>query len=181
MERAMAAKSEHTEVPGGGHKFPPLQTETYASQLVWLALTFVVLYMLMSRIALPRIDSIIADRRQRIDSDLAEAKRLKDESDAALAAYDKSLADARSRAQALASAAREKEAAAAESARKALDTKLNAKVADAEKVIATRRSDAMANVKGIAVEAAAAIVQRLTGSAPAGSEIEIAVTDVLKR
>ena len=95
----MAAKNQHTEVPGGGHKFPPLQTETYASQLLWLALTFVGLYLLMSRIALPRIGSIIADRRQRIEGDFAEAERLKRESDAALAGYEKSLADARGRAQ----------------------------------------------------------------------------------
>jgi len=177
----MAAKNGHTEVPGGGHKFPPLQIETYASQLVWLALTFIALYLLMSRIALPRVGMIIANRRQRIDGDLNEAKRLKNESDAALAAYEKSLADARSRAQALASETREKEAVAAAAARKALDATLNAKIADAERVIAARRSDAMANVKGIAVDAAAAIVQRLTGSAPSGAAVETAVADVLKR
>jgi len=172
---------EHVPSSGHGSGFPPFQKETFASQLVWIVLIFVALYLLMSRIALPRIDSIIASRRQRIEGDLAEAKRLKDESDAALAAYEKSLADARVRAQALASESREKEAAAAEAARKALDARLNAKIADAEKAIAARRSDAMAHVQGIAVEAAAAIVQRLIGSAPGGREVETAVADVLKR
>jgi len=177
----MAAKNEHTEVPGGGHKFPPLQIETYASQLLWLALTFVALYLLMSRVALPRIGSIIEDRRQRIASDFAEAERLKAESDAASVAYEKSLADARGRAQALANETREREAKAAESARKALDAKLNAQIGEAEKTIAARRSAAMTNVQGIAVDAAAAIIERLTGSAPAGREVEAAVVDVLKR
>jgi F-type H+-transporting ATPase subunit b len=177
----MAAKNEHTEVPGGGHKFPPLQIETYASQLLWLALTFVALYLLMSRVALPRIGSIIEDRRQRIASDFAEAERLKAESDAASVAYEKSLTDARGRAQALANETREREAKAAESARKALDAKLNAQIGEAEKTIGARRSAAMTNVQGIAVDAAAAIVERLTGLAPAGREVEVAVADVLKR
>jgi F-type H+-transporting ATPase subunit b len=177
----MAAKNEHTEVPGGGHKFPPLQIETYASQLLWLALTFVGLYLLMSRVALPRIGSIIEDRRQRIASDFAEAERLKAESDAASVAYEKSLADARGRAQALANETREREAKAAESARKALDAKLNTQIGEAEKTIGARRSAAMTNVQGIAVDAAAAIVERLTGLAPAGREVEAAVVDVLKR
>jgi F-type H+-transporting ATPase subunit b len=177
----MAAKNGHTEVPGGGHKFPPLQIETYASQLIWLTLAFVALYLLMSRVALPRIGSIIEDRRQRIASDFAEAERLKAESDAASAAYEKSLADARGRAQALANETREREAKAAESARKTLDAKLNTQIAEAEKTIAARRLAAMTNVKGIAVDAAAAIVQRLTGSAPASRDVEAAVVDVLKR
>jgi F-type H+-transporting ATPase subunit b len=177
----MAAKNGHTEVPGGGHKFPPLQIETYASQLIWLTLAFVALYLLMSRVALPRIGSIIEDRRQRIASDFAEAERLKAESDAALAAYEKSLTDARGRAQALANETREREAKAAESARKTLDAKLNTQIAEAEKTIAARRSAAMTNVQGIAVDAAAAIVERLIGLAPAGREVEAAVVDVLKR
>jgi len=177
----MAAKDGHTEVPGGSHKFPPLQVETYASQLVWLALTFVALYLLMSRVALPRIGSIIADRKQHIEGDFADAERLKKDADAALAAYETSLAEARNRAQALASETRAREAAAAESARKALDAKLNATIADAEKTIAGRRSAAMTNVQGIATDAATAIVQRLTGAAPASREVEAAVADVLKR
>jgi F-type H+-transporting ATPase subunit b len=183
----MAPKSKQIEtmehVPpaehGGG--FPPFQKETFASQLLWITLAFVGLYLLMSRVALPRIGSIIEDRKQRIASDFAEAERLKAESDAASVAYEKSLADARGRAQALASETREREAKAAESARKALDAKLNTQIGEAEKTIAARRSAAMVNVQGIATDAAVAIVERLTGSAPASREVEAAVADVLKR
>jgi len=183
----MAPKSKQIEtmehVPASEHGggFPPFQKDTFASQLIWITLAFVALYLLMSRVALPRIGSIIEDRRQRIASDFAEAERLKAESDAALVAYEKSLADARGRAQALANETREREAKAAESARKALDAKLNTQIGEAEKTIAARRSAAMTNVQSIAVDAAAAIVERLTGSAPAGREVEAAVVDVLKR
>ena len=87
----MANETAHTgtsvEVPGSGHAraFPPFDKQTFPSQLLWLTVTFVALYLLMSRIALPRIDSILQRRRQRIAGDLAEAQRLKGESDAAIA------------------------------------------------------------------------------------------------
>ena len=70
----MANETAHTEVPAGGQvKFPPFDKQTFPSQLFWLTLTFVALYLLMSRIALPRIDSILERRRARIAGDLAEA------------------------------------------------------------------------------------------------------------
>src|SRR5215470_2675109 len=187
LEPTMAPKSKQIEttehVPASEHGggFPPFNKDTFASQLLWITLAFVGLYLLMSRVALPRIGSIIEDRKQRIASDFAEAERLKAESDAASVAYEKSLADARGRAQALANETREREAKAAESARKALDAKLNAQIGEAEKTIAARRSAAMTNVRGIATDAAAAIVERLTGSAPASRQVEAAVADVLKR
>jgi len=165
----------------GGHKFPPLQAETYASQIFWLAVIFVALYLLMARIALPRVGGILENRQQHIDGDLVEAKRLKDSSDAAIAAYEKALADARGRAQALANETREKYAAEAEAARKSLDTTLNERIAEAERTIATRRTAAMTNVQDIAVETAAAIVERLIGSAPSKADVSKSVADVLKR
>ena len=179
----MAAKGgAHTEVPGGGKKeFPPFQADTFVSQLVWLVLIFGALYLLMARLALPRIDGIMQARRQRIDAAFAHAKRYRDEADAAIAAYEKSLAEARGRAQALANETRERYAAEAAAARKALDATLNARIAEAEEVIAAKRIAAMANVKDIASEAAAVIVERLIGSRPAGADIAGAVADALKR
>jgi F-type H+-transporting ATPase subunit b len=173
----------HTEAPGGPHKgaFPPFQKETFASQLLWLAVTFVLLYVLMSKVALPRIGGILAARTARIEGDLADAQRLKAESEAALAAYEKSLADARNRAQTIAGETRDKLHAQAEVRRKALEGELNAKLADADKQIAGTKAAAMANVRGIAVDAAAAIVERLIGTAPAGPAVEAAVDTALKR
>jgi F-type H+-transporting ATPase subunit b len=176
----MAAQKTGTEHPSK-QDFPPFQKDTFASQLVWLVLIFALLYLLMSRIALPRIGGIMDARRQAVEGDLAEARRLKDSSDAAIAAYEKALADARGRAQALANETREQYAREADEARKALDATLNARIAESEQAIATRRTAAMANVQDIAVETAAAIVERLLGSAPAGGDVSRAVADALKR
>jgi F-type H+-transporting ATPase subunit b len=168
-------KSEH------GRGFPPFDAQTFPSQLFWLTTAFVALYLLMSRIALPRVASILDARRQRIEGDLGEAQRLKDASDAAIAAHEKALAEARSRAQTLANETREKAAAAAEARRKEVDAKLNAHIAEAEKTIAATRSAAMANVHRIASDTVPAIVERLTGIAPASEDVAQAVSNVLKR
>jgi F-type H+-transporting ATPase subunit b len=170
----------HTEVPPKGH-FPPFQVDTFASQLFWFAIAFVALYVIISRLAIPRVGGIIDARRQSVEGDLAEAKRLKDSSDAAIAAYEKALADARNRAQALANETREKYAKEAETARKQLDEMLNARIAAAEQAIGTRRTAAMANVQDIAVETAAAIVERLTGNSPTKDDVAKAVAGTLKR
>src|SRR5215510_14017322 len=171
------------EVPASEHGagFPPFNAETAASQWLWLALALIALYLLMSGIAWPRIGSILEARRQRIQDDLAEAQRFKDASDAAIAAHEKALAEARGRAQALANETRAKAAAAAEARRKEVDAKLNARIAEAEKTIAGTRSAAMGNVRSLASEAAGAIVERLTGIAPAGEEVTEAVSKALKR
>src|SRR5829696_6796148 len=124
MAQKEAKQVESLEhVPAGEHGggFPPFAKETFASQLLWFALVFVALYLLMSRVALPRVGAILEQRRGRIDGDLAEAQRLKDESDAAIEAYQKALADARNRAQALANETRQRAAEDAEVNRKRLD------------------------------------------------------------
>jgi F-type H+-transporting ATPase subunit b len=167
----------------GGHKgpFPPFNSETYVSQLVWLVLTFVTLYVVMSKIALPRVGGIIAARQGRIAADLAEAQRLKEESEAATVAYEKVLADARNNAQGIAAKNRDKLMAAAEERRKATEARLNSRLEEAEKTIAGTKSAAMGNVKTIATEAASAIVLRLTGSAPDEKAVDAAVADALKQ
>jgi len=175
------ATTSHTEVPSGGKpQFPPFAKDTFASQIVWLVITFVALYLLISRIAIPRIAGIIDERAKRIDADFAEAKRAKDESEAALAAYEKALADARNRAQTIGTEIRDKLHAEAEEKRKTLETQLNAQLAEAEKTIAATKTAAMTNVRGIAVDAAAAIVERLIGITPPALTVAAAVDDALK-
>ena len=172
---------EHIPAKEHGKGFPPFNPETFASQLLWLVLVFAALYLLMSRLALPRVGAIMAARRERVEGDLDAARKLKEESDAAIAAYEKGLADARGRAQALANETREKYAAEAEARRKALDATLNAKIADAEKAIAAQKTAAMGQVNDIAVDAASAIVERLIGQAPDKQGVAGAVADALKR
>jgi F-type H+-transporting ATPase subunit b len=160
--------------------FPPFQKDTFASQLVSLLIAFVALYLIVSRIALPRVGSVIDDRQNAIDGDLAEAQKLKDASDGALKAYESELAAARSRAQAIGAETREKLSAASEAERTTLEQRLSVKLADAEKTIASTRESAMSNVRGIAADAAAAIVQRLTGVLPDGNAVNSAVDASLK-
>lgn len=183
MAQSNAESAGSVEVPASEHGagFPPFNSHTFASQLLWLALLFVALYVLMSRVALPRVGSILEARHRHIDADLAEAQRFKDASDAAIAAHETALADARGRAQALANETRAKAAAAADARRKQVDAKLHDRIREAEKAIAVTRSSAMANLRGMAVEAAGAIVERLTGVTPASEEVGQAVTKVLKR
>jgi F-type H+-transporting ATPase subunit b len=170
----------HTEAEGGKHTFPPFQKDTFASQLVSLVIAFVALYLIVSRIALPRVGGLLEARQKAIESDLAGAQRLRDESDAALKAYESELAAARSRAQAIGTETREKLNAASDAERKTLEQRLAVKLAEAEKTIAATRTSAMGNVRGIAAEAAAAIVQRLTGIAPSGKSVDAAVNASLK-
>jgi F-type H+-transporting ATPase subunit b len=171
----------HTEADGG-HKapFPPFQKDTFASQLVSLAIAFVALYLIVSRIALPRVGSLLDERQNAIEGDLTEAQRLKEQSDSELKAYETELAAARSRAQAIGAETREKLNAASEAERRTLEERLSHKLADAEKTIALTREKAMSNVRGIAADAAAAIVQRLTGVLPDGKSVERAVDVSLK-
>jgi len=176
------AENTHTEVPGGhGKGFPPFQKETFASQLFWLVIAFVLLYVLMSKIALPRVGSIIDARRSRIDGDLAAANELKTSADTAMAAYEKSLTEARGRAQTIGNETRDRLNAEAEKSRKALDEQLNVKLAEAEKTIAATKTAAMSNVRSIATDAASAIVTRLIGTAPADTAVASAIDSVLKR
>jgi F-type H+-transporting ATPase subunit b len=171
----------HTEAEGGhGGGFPPFESNTFASQLVSLAIAFVALYLIVSRIALPRVGSVIDARQNAIEGDLAEAQKLKDASAAALKAYETELASARSRAQAIGNETREKLNAASETERKKLEDQLSVKLAQAEKTIAATRETAMSNVRGIAADAASAIVQRLTGVLPDGRAVKRAVDASLK-
>lgn len=171
----------HTGADGGHGGFPPFDSGTYASQLLWLAVAFVLLYVLLSRVALPRIAAIFAARQSRIAADLAEASRLKAEADAAGAAYEKALAEARARAQAMTGEVRDRLAVEAEHNRYALEERLAARLAEADKAITAAKTAAMAQVRDIAVETAAAIVRRLIGVSASAPAVAKAVDDVLQR
>lgn len=176
----MAAQHSGTEAHGGPKApFPPFNKETFASQVFWLVIAFVALYVLLSRMALPRVASIFAERKQKLEADLATAAKAKADSEAAIASYEKALADARAKAQALASETKQQFANEAEDKKKKLEADLAKKLADAEKQIETTRKNAMANVRGIAVDTAASIVEKLTGTAPAKPSVEKAVDAAL--
>ncbi|MDQ8730397.1 F0F1 ATP synthase subunit B' [Bradyrhizobium sp. LHD-71] len=178
--QAATTTTTSTEASHAKGGFPPFQTDTFASQLVSFAIAFVLLYWIVSKLALPRVGGIIAARQGAIDGDLAEAQRLKNESDAALKAYETELATARANAQAIGSEIRDKLTKQADLERKQLEDRLAAKLADADKSIATTRAAAMGNVRSIATEAAAAIVHRLSGVTADVQAVKSAIDTTLK-
>ena len=170
----VAAADQHA---AGGHNFPPFDPSTFAPQVIWLAISFGALYLIMSRVALPRVASVLAERRERIQRDLAEAERLKAETDAALAAYEKSLADARGKAQSLAKDMRDKVASEMDSERRRVDDANAAKLAETEARIADTKVRALANVDQLAAETASAIVERLIGQSVGADDIRQAIAE----
>jgi F-type H+-transporting ATPase subunit b len=171
---------EHIPASEQGRGFPPFDPKNFPSQIFWLVLAFVALYLILWRAALPRISGILQGRQRHIGDLLGEAQHFKAQSDDAIAAHEKALMEARARAQTLANETRERAAASAEARRKQVEANLNARIAEADKAIAARRQAAMGSVRTIASEAATAIVERLTGTAPANHEVLQAVGDVLK-
>lgn len=145
--------------------FPPFDPATFGGQLLWLAITFGALYLLMSRVALPQIGGILETRRARIEGDLAEAERLRKETEKAAAAYEAALADARKNAQSIAEETRASIRADIDNRRANVEAGLNKRINEAEARIASTKSAALANVDEIAADTAQALVARIAGSA----------------
>lgn len=160
--------------------FPPLDPQFYPSQLAWLALTFVVLYVLLSRLALPRISEVLEERQARIRRDLDEAERLKSETEKALKGYEQAISEARGQAGATARSMREQLAAETEREKSSVEGALAAKIADAETRIAATKSKAMQSVSEIATETAGAVVGALIGQTPTPDEIKKALANAGK-
>lgn len=155
--------------------FPPFDTSTYASQLVWLAITFGLFYLFLQKVVLPRIGGILEVRSDRIAQDLDQAARLKDEADASVAAYEQELAEARAKANAIGQQARDGAKAEAEAQRKQIEASLESKLSEAEARIALIKDAAMRDVGQIAEETADLIVQQLVGTKADKASVSAAV------
>lgn len=159
---------------------PQLDLSTFAPQIVWLVLTFGVLYLIMARVALPRIANVIEGRRDRIANDLDEAERLRQESEAAIATYEAELAQARGKAHEIAQATRVKINAELERQRTTVEADLAAKAAQADAKITAAKQSAMAQIGTAAGEAAHDIVALLVGGKPTPVKISKAVDAAIK-
>jgi F-type H+-transporting ATPase subunit b len=159
----MTGTQTQTDVPAGEKPFPPFDSANFVPLLIWLVLTFGALYLLMSKLALPRVEDILRARRAKINGDLGEAFAKRKEADQASADYQKTLADARASAQALAQQTYARLAAETEAKRKAHEADLASKLAASEAQIEATKAKAMANVEQIARETASAIVEHMTG------------------
>lgn len=163
---------------GGG--LPQLNPHDFAPQLIWLTLTFVVLYWLLAKVALPKVGSVIEERAQRIQRDLDEAARLKNETEKAIADYEASLTSARGRASGIAKDIREKLTAEVDGERARAEKDMSVRLADAERRISDMKTKAMSEVGQIATDTAQAIITELT-SKPASRDEVVAVVKSMMR
>jgi F-type H+-transporting ATPase subunit b len=169
MAQEKATQSEVGHEAGGQPNFPPFAAQTFPSQLLWLAISFGALYLIMARVVLPKMGGLIEGRKARIAKDLEDAAVMQQKADAAAAAHEKKIADARAKAVAMAQEARDKLASDGAAKRKSLEEELAAKLATADQQIAAMRAQAMSNVETIARDAAGAIFERILGR-PADAE-----------
>lgn len=162
---------------GGGHAavFPPFDSSTFASQILWLAITFGLFYVLMAKVALPRIGGILEARHDKIAADLEEANRLKADSEAAGAAYETALAAARKKAHDIASETRAALTASIDAERHSAEEGLSAKIAAAEVRIGEIKAKALAEVEGIAIDTAETLISSLVGEGVGRDEVVAAV------
>lgn len=158
---------------------PQLDPAGFVPQLFWLAVTFVVLFLLMKGLAVPQVGRAIEARRQRLDGDLGRAAELKAQAEEALAAYEKTLATARAEAQATLRQTAERLAAEAAERQRQLAASLGEQIAAAERRIAASKEEALAEIRGIAVDVGQAVVEKLTGSRPPVSRMTAAVDTTL--
>ena len=159
---------------------PQLDISLWPPQLVWLAISFAILYFIVSRIIIPRTGGVIEQRKTTVSADLASAEKDKVESQNALKAYEASLADARAKASDVAISARTKLNAETDAARAKIDAELASKSADSDKKIAVSKSKALANIDDVAADIAATIVDKLTGAKVAKTALVAAIAKASK-
>ncbi len=167
-------------VPAFAAGLPQLDATKFAPQLVWLVITFAVLYVLMSKVALPKIGSVLATRKDRIEGNIERAQALKADAQATADAYDQAIADARQNAQEVVAEARNAMSADTALRHEQLNERLSVKVATAEARIAEATQQAIAGVRDLALDVAATATARLTGDAPDGKAVSAAVDAILK-
>jgi len=158
---------------------PQLDPASYASQIFWLVITFVPLYFVLLKVALPRISSVLEARSGKIEEDLGRAEKLKQEAEAVLADYEKSLDEARSQAQAAVKATIDAMANKAAERGQAFGAELQKRIKSAEDEIAQAKRQAVANIKPVAAEVAGAATAKLIGVTPEAKQVAQAVEAAL--
>ncbi len=154
---------------------PQLDPSSFAPQLVWLAITFILLYVLMAKLALPRIGDVLEERKKRIDGNLDKAAALRAEAETAKAAYEKALAESRAKAHALTAAAADRAHKEAAQRQQALAAALAEQGKAAEAKIASARADALSHTQAIATDIAREAVRKLLGQDVDAATAEAAV------
>lgn len=159
---------------------PQLDPASFPSQLFWLAITFVALYLVMWRVALPRIAELLQERQERIDDDLERAEKLKSDAEAVLEAYEKTIAEGRSKAQDVLREAALHMAAQAEERHAVVSAQIASRTAEAEARIAAAREEALGHIRAVAAETAQAATARLIGAEVSDADAARAVSAALE-
>jgi F-type H+-transporting ATPase subunit b len=176
---AFAAERGHGEGAGGGG-MPQLNPESFASQLFWLAVTFILFFLIAWRVALPKIGRVLEDRRERIDRDVSKAQEVRNEAEAVLAEYERLSAEGRASAQVVLREANELAAAEAAAEHEKLGHRLAEDIHKAERRIDEARKSALESVGDVAAEIAQAAAAKLTGLDVSKSDADGAVSRAAK-
>lgn len=158
---------------------PQFNPEWFASQIFWLVITFVALYFLMSRIALPRVAQILQERQEKVEDDLAKAETLRKEAQEVYEAYEQSLAEARAEAQKVLREAQDDIAKHQAERHEAFSHELNQKVQEAEDRIGTAKQEALDNLQSVAAEVAQSAALKLMGGKIGKQKAEAAVKQAM--
>lgn len=159
---------------------PQFDPAFFAPQLFWLAVTFITLYVLMAKVALPKIGAVLDERQRKIDDNLDKAAQLKAEAEAAVAAYEKALSESRAHAHSVIKEAGERLAKQAEERTRDLSAKLAEQIKAGEARIAAAKDAALTNVREVALDVAGATVSRLVGGNADPAKLEAAIASALK-
>lgn len=159
---------------------PQFDPSTFASQIFWLFISFVVLYWVVARFAIPRIGDILEQRARVVQDDLDRAESLKSEAEQALADYEAAMAEAHGQARTLTLQVQQEAKAEAEERNRAIGEELTAQIAEAEQRIAQARDDAMASLSSIAAEAAQEAASRIAGLDVSKADADSAVGTAMK-
>jgi len=159
---------------------PQFWMEDFAPQMVWLAISFIALYLLMARVALPRVADVLETRHGRIADDLDQAAQLKAQAETVIAEYEAALAEARGNAQATIAQAALAAAAVAEKRNAQVAETLAAEAAAAAGRIDVAKTEALTELRGVAVELAKAAAERLIGAEVASADVDAAVTAAMQ-
>ncbi len=179
LDHSAEAIGSCVDTHGGAVGMPQLCMEWFPNQIFWLVVTLVVIFLILSRVALPRIASVLAERQGTITNDIAAAEELKLKAQDAEAAYNQALADARTEAGKIVAAAKAEIQAELDAARAKADADIAAKAAESEKAIAGIRATAIDSVREVAKATAGEIVAALGGKADAKT-VDAAVSAQMK-
>lgn len=158
---------------------PQFDVASFPTQIIWLVITFVVLYALMARIALPRIGQVLDERQKRIDDNLDKAESLKAEADTEATAYGETQITAREQSRTIIYETTQQAAAEATRRQDELGGRLATQVTEAEENISAAKTAAMTEIADAAREVAADTVQRLVGVTPSADAVSSAVQSAM--